>query len=112
MTEEEKEIEDEASKLYYKILIFGFMYPFSVLSTNRMLDTIISNNALKKRKGIRMKNDFRDLKNLDRPKLLRSVPVLRAFPGLYLGLIPFTLTNLLITYCDSYGENYTLDFIS
>lgn len=81
------------------------MYPFQVLCTNRMLDTIIAKNT-NRRKGIRMKNDFGDMKNLDRPKLLRQVPILRAFPGLYLGLIPFAMTNLMIFG----GENYTLNF--
>ena len=54
------------------------LYPFHVLSTNRILESIISRNR-KEDKTIRMFSDFKDIKKL------------HGLRGFYLGLSPYLL---------------------
>lgn len=69
----------------YTLLI----YPMHVLSTNRILDTIISRNE--NVNGNKMRQDFKDIRKL------------RGFKGYYYGLVPYTL-NYFLNHAEFFGN--------
>ena len=90
MTEEDLDYYDNINRILYKCIILGFFYPFQVLATNRMLNTVIQRKQLKTPRRFRMMSDFRDIRHLSRSNR-----------ALFLGLVPWTLTEVIREYGDA-----------